>query len=528
MNPRTTGMLALAAILLGGFIYFYEIEGESSRQAAIDEELRIYPGLDAGAVNVIEFSTLDGFETRFERVGGRWRLSVPVPDLADSVALDAIADALSQLARKGSISGASASGPSAGEEYGLGVDARTIRFMAEGESHGLRIGRSTPVGGHLYVGRLATEASVHGIFETLRGDIAYVEGFQLNALNRNLADLRERRVLNFEGADLRTLRITWPDPSGGFGEADVSVAEEVREQVQVEVALARNAAGEWLMGAPMSGPADPQTLRDLISNLSFLRATTFVDERSDEAAIALANPSITFHWTLPGDHIEKRMRIGGPFRDGLLAEGPQGRRVIIAPGRLDDFKRRVVDYRFKSISRFDLVEARHLSIEFSGDREAGGAETSLHVEADLEAAGWSGREPAIDSDAASELIRTLSSLRATDILAEEMGDRELASLGLSPPRVRIRVQSETDSKGDADLLVDLRVGRLVSGRGLLAQRADAPTIYVLAESVTRQIPISAAAFANRFEKAIPESADKGVELDPEDLAVDPLEGIEMP
>ena len=58
MNPRTTGVLALVAILLGGFIYFYEIEGESGRQAALDEGKRIFPGLAADAVDVIEFSTL--------------------------------------------------------------------------------------------------------------------------------------------------------------------------------------------------------------------------------------------------------------------------------------------------------------------------------------------------------------------------------------------------------------------------------------------------------------------------------------
>jgi len=53
MNPRTTGLLALAAAILGGFIYFYEIGGEPARQAALDDEKRIYPGLDADDVDAI-------------------------------------------------------------------------------------------------------------------------------------------------------------------------------------------------------------------------------------------------------------------------------------------------------------------------------------------------------------------------------------------------------------------------------------------------------------------------------------------
>ena len=56
MNPRTTGLLALTAAILGGFIYFYEIEGESARQALRDDEKRIFPGLEADQVDALELS----------------------------------------------------------------------------------------------------------------------------------------------------------------------------------------------------------------------------------------------------------------------------------------------------------------------------------------------------------------------------------------------------------------------------------------------------------------------------------------
>jgi hypothetical protein len=531
MNPRTTGVLALVAILLGGFIYFYEIEGESGRQAALDEGKRIFPGLEADAVDVIEFSTLDGIEARFVRVDGRWRLSEPVDDLADSVAIDAIAGALTSLARKGSISVATGSAENGHEQYGLGTRARIVRFIAGGESYRLGIGRNTPVGRHLYVRRLGTNessksssvgagdddgnSSGHG-----HDDVAYVESFRLNALNRNLDDLRERRVLGFDGAELSTLRITWPRERTETGGAEES-------EGPIEVALARDADGDWQMGAPVRGAADQEMLRDLISDLSYLRATRFVDERSDRVEAALANPAITFHWTLSGDHVESRMRIGGDFENGLLVEGPRGRLVTIGAGRLKDFKHRIVDYRFKSVSEFNLVDARHFSIEFSDSAE-GQEPATLRVEAALEEAGWIGSARAIDPDRATDLIRTLSSLRATDILAEEMGPRELAGLGLSPPRVRIRVGTDVDMKDESGILADLRLGRLVSGRGLLAQRVGDPTVFILAESVVQRIPISADAFANRFEKQTQEVDGDLHEPDREDLMIDPLEGIEFP
>lgn len=534
MNPRRTGILALVTIMLGGFIYFYEIEGESGRQAALDEEKRIFPGLEADAVDVIEFSTLDEIDARFARVEGRWRLSHPLDDLADGIALDAIADALTSLAREGSISDAlfaQKDGPqpngspgSGLDEYGLGSQARIIRFVVAGKAYGLRVGRSTPVGGHLYVARWAEEergasSSANARTEVqnaedFKAEISYIEGFRINSLNRNLDDLRERRILHFEAAELRTLRITWPDESSGL------IAEIGDEQHSwVEVALARDAAGHWQMGAPMRAAVDQEMVRDLISNLSYLRATNFVGERTDDAMAVLANPAITFYWTLAGDHVERRMRIGGPFEDGLLVEGPNGKLITIASERMEDFKRRLVDYRYKSLSDFDLVDARHLLIEFEPDGE---------VEAILEEAGWMGSAPSIDPDRASDLVRTLSSLRATDILAEEMGPAELAGLGLSPPHVRIRVGTEISAGDDSGILADLRLGRLVSGRGLLAQRADEPTVFILAESVVQELPISAEAFANRFEKQVPDAVRDVPAQDREGLEIDPLEGVEIP
>lgn len=487
MSLRSTGVLALIALLLGGFIYWYEIEGEAARQAARDDEERILPGLESDAVELIALSTQDGAAARFERIDGRWMMTSPVAGRADATALDAMAHALTNLPREGAVAN-----PGARAEFGLGLEARTIRFVADGKPGELQIGRSTPVGGHVYV---ATHAD---------DDVEYVESYRVNAFNRNLDDLRERRILNFDGADLRTLRITWPATDG-----------------ETEVALARDDAGDWQMGVPLVGAADQQTLGELISNLSFLSATGFIDVRTDEGDAALANPEITFHWTLLGDHVESRMRIG--FADSPIVEGPDGQRFTIAAERMNEFQREVVAYRFKMLSEFDLVDARHLELEFLEE----GVEP-LRVEAVLDEAGWSGADPEIDSDRASDLVRQLASLQAIDILADEMGPAELASLELSPPRVRIHVQSQQGTDGTSTSLADVTIGRLDAGRGFFAQRRGASTIYVLSPSVVNDIPVSREVFSAEFEASSIESVDEAAEIAPEGLEIDPLEGLEIP
>jgi len=520
MNPRTTGLLALAAAILGGFIYFYEIEGESARQALRDHEKRIFPGLEADQVDAIELTTEEGLEARFERQDGRWRVVSPISGRADATALDAITAALSGLSREGGVVS-----PDGLNQFGLGEDARTVSFEVAGESSGLRIGRSTPVGGHVYVARYVARVArlVDGDPDG-RGngdssdDIAYVASYRINAFKRSLDDLRDRRITDFDAGDVRTLRVSWPAPGG-----------------QVEVAMARDESGDWHMGVPATGPADQQTVRELLSDLSFLSAKGFVDEvdevdeRTDAVEAALADSAITFHWTLDGDHLERRARVGGAFEDGLLVEGPSGELHTIDPLRMDDFKRRVSDYRFKMLSEFEVAQARRMVLEFTDEGEA-----PMRVEAHLGEVGWTGGEPRIDPDRASDLVRELASLRAVDIFADEMGPAELASLGLSPPRVRIRIEDRAEPDEETQILAEIAIGRLDEDRGLFAQRVGGvdgsgeEMIFVLPLSAVDEIPNSRAAFAEGFEVRSGDAAESEEELSSEALSVDPLEGVEIP
>lgn len=510
MNPRTTGLLALAAAILGGFIYFYEIEGESARLAARDEEKRIFPGLDATDVDAIELTTDDGIEARFERQEGRWRVVSPISGRADATALDAMADALTSLPREGSV--ASDGGL---EQYGLGQYVRTVLFEIANAPNGLLIGRSTPVGGHVYVARLGDDDP---------DEVSYTESYRVNAFKRRLDDLRDRRIFGFEVGDVRTLRVGWP---AGYAGAEGDV----------EVALARDEAGDWQMGVPATGRADQQTIRDLLSDLSFLRAEGFVDERTDAADAALAQSGITIYWSLEGNHLERRARIAVDAEGGLLVEGPTGELYTIELERMNDFKRSVSDYRFKMLSEFDIAEARRLVLEFADEGEG-----TMRVEARLGEAGWTSEETEIDPNRASDVVRALASLRAEDIVADEMGPDELASLGLSPPRVRLRIEDRVEPSDETRVVAEVAIGRLDEDRGLFAQRlrgvggvagagiegVDEGMVFLLSLSAAEDLPTSRAAFSSEFEMQSGDATLEGLDLDPEILGADPMEGVEIP
>ena len=47
MNPRSTAILFVVALLLGAFVYFYEIEGEPDRREAEESSRRVFAGIEA-------------------------------------------------------------------------------------------------------------------------------------------------------------------------------------------------------------------------------------------------------------------------------------------------------------------------------------------------------------------------------------------------------------------------------------------------------------------------------------------------
>jgi len=491
MNPRTTGMLAVVAALLGGFVYFYEIGGEATRKSAEQAEKRIFAGLDAIDIEAITLRTQDGIEAHFGRSegSGSWELLDPWRAPADGIALDGIAGALANLSRAGRVET-----PTGLAEYGLADDAQIVRFEVNGEPKGLRIGRSTPLGGNLYVAPLGSEI------------VSYVATFKLNALKRELADLRDRSILSFEPADVTALSLVWP-------------GSEIVFEKQ---------GGAWTMRSPVEELADAMTVRDLLTDLSYLRAAGFADEQSAARSAAMEEVALEFRLTTSGEM--QRVTIGGLLDGQRLVRGPTGQIFTIAPERLDDFERTVPAYRFRTLSEFEVSAARRLVLRF--ETEVGEQRV---VEARLEGAGWIGQDPSIDSERAADLVREMARLRAMTIVADAMGAAERASIGLAPPRVSIRIEAEQKAEAEADVgpLAEVAIGRLHEQRGLYAQRVGDPKIYLLDSGVARDLPISWQAFGSRFEAKAVAAAERAATAPEADPDADPFDdelpsGLEIP
>lgn len=476
MNPRSTGILLLVAAALGAFVWLYEIRGGEERKEAEAKAKRLFPDVEADAVQSLAFRTSDGSDVRLEKRGEEWRIVAPVDRLADDASAGGMASSLAELASEAVIED-----PQPPGVYGLDAEERVVRFRAGEVEHELRIGKTAPVGGQTYVASAAEAKPVYT-----------VPSYRLSGFKKSLDDLREKRVLRFDRNAIQRIEASWP-PDG-------------------RVVLGKEGEA-WKLLEPLAAEADAATVDTLLSDLSFLRANRFIDEPGDEARRALEQREFAVTLVAAASEGVEPQRfelvVGGLVGEARVARGGEaGVLYEIPQERLQDFPRKLVEYRFKDLAKFSAVDAQKFEIEFHPAEAAQSGEASL-ITGERGEEGWKTEPEPMRPGKASRLVSELSRLRAKDLLAESMGESELAALGLSPARVIVRVWGEPEQEGaEAPKLAEVHLGAPDDAHGIPARVPDRETVYALDGGLAEHIPLGSEAFRERFvgEEETPEPA----------------------
>ena len=448
MSPRTTLALAVLVAALGAFVWFYEVEGAGERADAERTAREVFPELGVEDLTRIALRTPSDQEVVLEKREGAWRLMAPLDVPADAGAAGAAATAVADL-----VTEAVYDEPEALANYGLEGEA-TVEASAGEASYALVVGDATPTGGKTYVARPGEP------------EVYTVETYRVAALRKELDDLRDPRILDFDRDAVQEVEVRWP--GGG-------------------VAATRGEAG-WQLTEPLAAPADAGTIEGLLSDLSFLQAEAYRDDPEEEVAESSYRVVLRDREAVLAD-----LRVA-PHADGerRVVQGREDLVYEIAEARVADFPQTAVAFRFKEVSSFTASEARGFELDFAG-------EEPFTLRGTRAADGtWTTAPAPFAPGKAARLVSEASGLEAIDIAAETMGETELAGIGLAPPRVTVRVFAEGEGE-EAPLLGELFLGRLEAGRGIAAQRPDDPVVYWLDESLAEHLPVSAEAFRNRFQ-----------------------------
>jgi len=467
MNPRVSAVLFAIALVLGAFIFFYELREDGGPSATDPAVRRIFSEapVDPDQVESISLTTEDGTPARVERREGRWWLVEPVAAAADQGKLDGIAKTLVSLASEGVIEE-----PQEDSVYGLEDATRVLRFRAGGREYGLRVGIKTPIGPNSYVASISSD------------QVFIVSTWKIKSLAHSLLDLRDRRVLPFDPSAVVRLTLRWP---GGGATLERNPLEDAQE----------SAEGLWRMVAPAPWRGDDSVIDTLLSDLSFLRAESFVDDELDDSQAGLETP--VFEASLDLASSEPLHFALGSFvgATGRVARGRDGLLFRVSQELLADLPRRLIDYRYKQLSNFESPEARSIALIFHPPGPGGAVTVSMERTEE----GWTATSgEALAAGMTSRLVRELAGLKAVDIVAESMGAQELAALGLSPANATFRVFGAPGEDGKAPLLCEILLGTADPSRGILARAIGKDAVYRLDYALADEIPVNYGAFVESF------------------------------
>jgi len=421
----------------------------------------------------ISLRASDAPEIRLERRDGRWRIVAPIDFAADTFAADGVASAITQLRSESVIED-----PRPPDVYGFGAEHAEVRFTAGDLEKALRLGNSTPVGSNSY-------ASVDG------DDRVYtVATYQLTPFKKRLEDLRDKRIVDFDQAAVRRVAVSWPGTSFVVERSDEG----------------------WQMVEPVQARADVDTVDALLSSLSFLRASGFVDDPGSAEEMGFVPPQFAVEMEMTreaadSDPVIARFAVGGVAETGAqrFVRGAVESLYLISKHSFDGFSRRVVEYRDRRLAEFEADDARRVELGF---HSAAGETVAVSVTRD--GFGWVSNADPVQPEIMNVLVDVLSGLHADDIVAEELGPAELQAMGLDPAKAVLLVYGDGDP---AERLAEIHLG-VAFGGGVTARVPDRETIFLLDAALADLLPTDLEDYRERFV-AQPELA-----TDEEDAIVD--------
>ena len=498
MNPRATAILLAITVALGAFVLFYELREDRDSGGPGPEVGRIFadPSLDPDMVESLSFTTEEGTPARIERREGRWWVVEPVDAPADQAEVDGMVSTLVHLSSEGVIEE-----PQKASVYGLDDATRSFRFRAGGREYGVQIGAKTPVGPNSYVS------------STTSNRVFIVPTWKVSSLAHTLLELRDRRVIPFDPNAVARVVATWP--GGG-----VTVERERGVKEREGADLEGGGEGTWQVVSPARWRADDAVIETLLSDFSFLRADSFVDEQIVDAEAGLDEPAFDVWLEFDPDtasqgeaDADTGLRFSlGSFVGGSdrIARGPSGARFRVPLETLADFPRRGVAYRYKQLASFEPSEAHSIDLIFNPPGSGGAITLSMRRSQE----GWTATSgEALAAGRASRLLAELARLKAVGIVAESMGPRELAELGLLPARAAFRVFGSPGEEGEANLLCEIRIGDSNASEGILAKAIGNDTVYRLDYALSDDIPVNYGVFVESFATKTEREVDEGAEAE---------------
>lgn len=433
---KSTLIVALIAIALGAFVYFYDSKHTPKTSAeAMPKSAFTVKASDLSSITIQRKNDT----VVLDKKDGRWKLTKPIEAEADQGTVDGIANDLGDLSVQRSFAATDDL-----SKYGLATPAATIEFQgAKGASHTIELGDKD----------FSSDAVYALIDKANPPKIDMLPVSLLDDTNKPVNDLRDRSLINLNGAQVTALSID--DPSGA-------------------IKLVKAPAG-WEITEPNKTLADSEAVDGLVSSLSTSKFTDVASESaSDLTKYGLAHPAVKLDVTAKnGKQFHLVLGKKGAEYYGRDLERPMI--FTVNSTVYDSFDKKFFDLRDKEIVHFDPANVATMEV-----KNANGLIECAQNKIDT----WTVLQPASDKG------KSVEGWKLTDPIenarAKQIYDKPPASVlaHLNKPAIQVVL---TDKSGKA---TTIEISDAV-GDSVYVRTSAGPQVYELNTQILKDLGFKA-------------------------------------
>jgi hypothetical protein len=329
MRWKTSALLAVLLVALGGFYYIYEIRGEADRERAASHKGRVFTAEPAD-VTTFQLKRPDDTVT-LSRDGDAWRLTSPITARGNRGTID---DTLTTILTA-KIDREIEAKPASLADFGLDRPAAQVMLtLKDGKQLALDLGAKSPTGVWVY----AREEGKPAVFAL--GDSV------LRDATRPVVDFRDRTIMAFERRDVTGVDVV--------ADGDTIAIEP--------------AGDKWRITRPVALAADSGEMNDLLDKLNADKVKEFVaDAPRSRDAYGLDRPvRISVHTGKDKDRATRTLLVGRVDADkkGVYAMREGEASVLLLPEEIAKLvPRNVAAIRNKQLVDFDREKVSWVQLD---------------------------------------------------------------------------------------------------------------------------------------------------------------------
>ena len=404
MKPKTTLILFLILVALSGFYYIYQYRGAQARREAKErsEKLLLF---EKDSVKTIYFKKPEQTIVLRKEDDGIWHIVKPIEAKADVSQVNSMLNTLANARIERVVADSTSNFAAFGLQPPKAV---VVLEYKNGKKDSIMIGDRNATRSYTYV-RVNDSPKV----------LLSTSSMAVTA-DKTLYNLRNKKVLEFNKDDVKKLTV---------------VVKGTKYEVEK-----RN--GKWYLLTPVTRLADTDEVAKILDRLYVETAKEFVAEKADDLRkYGLDHPQYSIEIVLKPNDAKKKLLIGKQADGDNYYVKDEARDPVMKIGKflVDALPKNLFEISDKHVLHFNRNAITQVVLSYSDTTitiKKDSVNSWLIVEPDTaKAKGWR----------ISTLLGTLERLKAEEIVADHVREKDLARYGLDHP---ICTASVIDSLGN--------------------------------------------------------------------------------